>query len=396
MQRTVYFNIFWLILLLACTKADPLEQALESDNPAIREIMDKVEDHDVQVLFTTIARDKEGNVIFTPYEFQVDENRYFYPASTVKLPLALLALEKLNELQNQGFAVDKDTPFKVFSGDGTELLYEKDSTSATRELTLGHLIKKIFLVSDNEAYNLLFDFLGRDRTNERLHELGYASSQIMHKFKVGADNENTLTYVFGTAGEEIYRQGPIRSTMSFDKSHMTNILRGRGYINERDSLIEEPFDFSGKNALGIRDLDLMTRSVLFPESVSEKHRFDLTEKDREFLKFWMSRTPGESDYPKYPNPPHYDSYVKFIMFGDDKESMPDNIRSYNKVGLAYGTLTETAYIHDEERGIEFMLTMTLLVNDNGVYNDGIYEYDETGIPFMAELGRLLYAGLASD
>ncbi len=42
------------------------------------------------------------------------------------------------------------------------------------------------------------------------------------------------------------------------------------------------------------------------------------------------------------------SYGKFIIFGDSKKQIPDNIKIYNKVGYAYGTLTETAYITDKK------------------------------------------------
>ena len=38
-----------------------------------------------------------------------------------------------------------------------------------------------------------------------------------------------------------------------------------------------------------------------------------------------------------------------------------------------------------------MVTATLLVNRNGVFSTmTTYEYDEIGIPFLAELGRQLY------
>ena len=37
-----------------------------------------------------------------------------------------------------------------------------------------------------------------------------------------------------------------------------------------------------------------------------------------------------------------------------------------------------------------MLTATILVNKDGIFNDDNYEYDEIGIPFLAELGRQLY------
>ena len=39
----------------------------------------------------------------------MDANQYFYPASTVKLPIALFALEKLNEYKYLSI----DTPFML-------------------------------------------------------------------------------------------------------------------------------------------------------------------------------------------------------------------------------------------------------------------------------------------
>ena len=53
-------------------------------------------------------------------------------------------------------------------------------------------------------------------------------------------------------------------------------------------------------------------------------------------------------------------------------------------------LTDVAYIVDSENSIEFMLAATIHVNANGIFNDGIYEYDELGFPFMAELGKQVY------
>jgi len=32
----------------------------------------------------------------------------------------------------------------------------------------------------------------------------------------------------------------------------------------------------------------------------------------------------------------------------------------------------------------------VLTNGNGIFNDGVYEYDELGVPFLAELGRQVY------
>ena len=78
------------------------------------------------------------------------------------------------------------------------------------------------------------------------------------------------------------------------------------------------------------------------------------------------------------------------MFGDNKEAIPQHIRLFNKVGLAYGYLIDNAYIVDFERGVEFMLTAVISANENGIYNDGQYEYDAVSFPFLANLGRVIY------
>jgi hypothetical protein len=101
----------------------------------------------------------------------------------------------------------------------------------------------------------------------------------------------------------------------------------------------------------------------------------------------MQLLPNEAGYDREE---FYDSYGKFFMFGDSKENMPKNVTIYNKVGYAYGTLTDCAYIKDETNKVEFLITATILVNEDKIFNDNAYEYDEIGIPFLAALGQELY------
>ncbi len=86
----------------------------------------------------------------------------------------------------------------------------------------------------------------------------------------------------------------------------------------------------------------------------------------------------------------YHNYEQFFIFGDGKTPMPNSIEIYNKTGYAYGTITECAYIKDLKHQIDFLVTATILVNRNEIFNDSVYEYNTAGIPFLAELGRVLY------
>ena len=126
---------------------------------------------------------------------------------------------------------------------------------------------------------------------------------------------------------------------------------------------------------------------MFPENFPENKRFDIDDEDQEFLLSAMSQLPRNAGY----DPEEYpDNYVKFFLFGDQKNAIPDEIKIYNKIGQAYGTLTETAYITNVAKDVEFFLSATVLVNKNGIFNDDNYEYETIAIPFFAALSRQIY------
>ena len=106
-------------------------------------------DNKVQIIYTQIDRGNNGNPKFTDHYFNINDSSYFYPASTVKLPIAILALQKLNELKIAG--LDKNTTMISEAGySGQTEVYNDPSTPDGRP-TIEHYIKKILLVSDNEC-----------------------------------------------------------------------------------------------------------------------------------------------------------------------------------------------------------------------------------------------------
>jgi len=386
-------GIMLVILFSSFQEQDmnPLHQIMSSNSPKIKAIADHLDDHEVQILYTHIERDDNGLPVFQEFEFQLNDDQYFYPASTAKLPVAILAIQKVRELQKKGIKISLDDRFVVSDPDSDDIIIETDSTSASGYPSIKHMIKKIFLVSDNDAYNYLFDFLGRDYVNGQLSKLGMEPSHLNHKFLYGADNVHTWSFKFyNQEGELTYEQESITSYVEGHGLPLNGLIKGVGYTDNNGTLFNEPFDFSEKNYFSIRSLNRILKGVIFPESLPEGSKFNLTLEDMEFIKYWMSRNTFESNYPDYKNSGLWESYVKFFMFGDNKNPMPKNIRIFNKVGDAYGTLTDVAYIMDSENNIEFMLTATVHVNANGIFNDGVYEYDQLGFPFMAELGRQVY------
>ena len=65
------------------------------------------------------------------------------------------------------FPLQKTVHFTI---DNTGKYVQKtDNTQSQNQMTIAHLIKKIFLVSDNDAYNYLFDFLGKKTIDQELN-----------------------------------------------------------------------------------------------------------------------------------------------------------------------------------------------------------------------------------
>ena len=379
-----------LTITISCNNSSTiLDKVLNKNIYELQKVLKNKEKHDLQILLNEIKRDDSGKAVFKEDAFQLDEGRYFYPASTAKLPIAILSLQKINELRSVGLQISGDTPFFITDKNG-EILVKRDSTHSLGILTINHLIKKIFLVSDDNAYNYLFDFLGTDYINKELTQRGLSKTRIYHKFLFGADNINTWGYTFLNENQKIiYHQPSISALVDLKPNNLKGILKGIGHIKS-DSLLLKPMNFERKNRISIRDLEGILKRIIFPEAFSEKELFNLTKTDYKFLRYWMSRTTLESNYPDYNDDKHWDSYCKFFIYGDQKGAMIPEIRIFNKVGQAYGTLTDVAYIKDEKNKIEFFLTATILVNKNMIYNDDIYEYDEIGIPFLAALGRSVH------
>ena len=382
------FGCLFMIYSCKPTDTNPLTNILHSEHEIFETILDDLEKYELQVIYTQIDRDLDNHPIFTTYKYRVDKNQYFYPASTVKMPVAFLAMEKVNRLNINGFDIFcKMQTDSAFEGQSRVL---HDSTSADLNPSLAHYIKKVFLVSDNDAFNRLYEFVGQQTIHELLTAKGFSDQRLVHRLSIPLSteqNQHTNPIVFYKDDTLVYHQGPAFNVQRYTPS--SSIKKGEGHMIG-DSLVSKPMDFSNKNYISLDDLHGVLQAVIFPEAQFEEHRFQLTEVDYKLLYQFMSQLPEESYYPRYSLSDYYDSYVKFFLYGDSYEPIPKHIRIFNKVGLAYGYMIDVAYVVDFENHVEFFLSAVIHVNENQIYDDGVYEYDSLGLPFLAQLGRSVY------
>ncbi len=105
----------------------------------------------------------------------------------------------------------------------------------------------------------------------------------------------------------------------------------------------------------------------------------------------MSKLPTESDFPKYDPKEFHPFYAKMLFYGRDATATQDpDIRIFNKYGDSYGFIIDNSYFVDFKNKVEFFLTAVVQSNEDGIYNDGKYEYKTVCYPFMKNLGQVIY------
>jgi hypothetical protein len=343
----------------------------------------------IQILYTQINRDKNNIPHFKDYSYRLNANEYFYPASTVKFPLSVLALEKLNNLKVQGLTKASTAIYDSVTA-RQETIYNNPYAIDGRQ-TIEQAIKEVLVVSDNNAANRLYEFLGQEYIHSQLANKGYPEVYIRNRLELGRtplENRQTQAVHFYDANNKLIYTQPAQNNTG--KLPYYNVLIGNGYLNGQDSLINAPLNFSEKNRISLSDLHHIMQSVIFPEQMHQKQRFNLSSDDRKFLLQWMHTTPNESNYPTYDSLAYYPAYAKFIMLGSERGTIPSNIKIFSKAGDAYGFLLDNTYIIDMEAKVEFMLSAVIYVNADGILNDNTYDYRTIGLPFMKNLGNTIY------
>jgi len=366
-----------------------LDSLLHSD-PRLARVLAHPARYELQVIYTQINRDAQNQPHFVPHTYHLDARRYFNPASLVKLPVAVLALEKLNQLKAPG--VNRRT---IMATGASYRCQTRVSFAAPadsdRTASVGNYIKRMLLVSDNVAYNRLYEFLGQRPLNERLAQLGFPNARIIRRFApcdVQANRFTNPISFHSRQGDTLYKEAAKANTEPYTNP-LGQVKKGRAH-QAGGRIINEPFDFTTANYLPLADVTTLLQSILFPSSVPASQRPALTADDQSFLRRYLSATPHESGFHPYAGAHYFDAYKKYLYYGrnPDQPRQP-GLRIYNVVGMSHGFLADVAYFADSLNQAEFMLSAVLYVNQDGIINDGAYEYESVGLPFLASLGHLI-------
>ena len=383
-----------------------LEGLLESRPDLFGDLLAAGDAHRVKVEVVVVERGAEGPVLV---RHTLDRGpEYFYPASAVKTAAVVAAFEGLGDLAAAGAPVSRSTALRFHPLFEDDALEERDPTHLNGgTITAGHEARKVLLVSDNGAYNRLYELAGNDGVNDALWSAGLTDSRILHRLSEFRSPEQQLRVpaidLLDEAGRVLVSLPRRTAPAPGSNAELTGIELGRAHTTG-GALVQGPMSFALKNFMPLSDLVDMNIMLLRPDLLPALDRergglpragFDLAEGDREFIREAMASTPGASRDPRYDAEAYPDDYSKFLLPGLLRIRPMGALVVRDKVGRAYGFSVTNSEVVDRRTGRTFFLAAAVYTNPNGVVGDSVYDYARAD-RFFGDLGEVVGRAVLGD
>jgi hypothetical protein len=363
-----------------------LLKLLNSGDTTINELLSNQSKYQFQLSYTRVLKNKSKEWF---EEHSLNENKfYFNPASSIKLPLLLLALEKLTYLKEKG--IDLDTRISVHT---CSCDFDTDGYVAkSKNPTMRQFIRELIIMSDNDAYNLLVDFVGYEYFNKRYRQLGYDGFILKRRFTSNCSTDQNKWYgglrFYDSANNLLYVQECDTSKEIYFIDSTKYILTAGTAHLENGILVEGPKDFSNNNYLNFNQMNHFFKEIFIPEKFNKNFKIDSVYK--------VALFDALKDYPYSLTNSGYDLsniqdwHYKFFIDSSVMNTTNMRLKIYNKVGMAGGFVSDFSHIVDESSGIEYFLSATMLAKKDDVINRGKNNYDDFGIPVFRKIGAIIY------
>ena len=400
-----------------------------------KKVFKKYKKYRFEIVYTQINRNLNGDVTFKKFHLG-DSTSYFYPASVVKLPLAIAVSEMIQKAPfynvNGSMKLKLDTvtychhlyentndDYHRIQNDDTwasiakkyritlndfyhwNNLNEYSSPKVNTTVKIYHrkirpsindLISSMLIYSDNEAYNKLFEMAGGDYLTSWLSNYGFEKSSITRKFLWCEDEEKSTSVAYDILNDKdvIIYHGNEKKWNSANHVKVAGIKVGKQYFG-KNGLVNSPRDFSDHNRILLTDLHEMMKRLIFPQSNNSNQVYQMNTNSYKFLIRKLGNYPREHVNPLDSIYDHYaDGENIFLYNGEDTTKIDTKFRMVNIVGQAYGFSTDCMYFTDDESKTEFFLSMRIYTNKDEILGDDKYEYTEMAMPLMKKVGEYFF------
>jgi len=387
----------WLALggVAGAAPAGDLTPILSAQPGQFARLLATPETYRLQVLVSEVITNAAGQPDLRRFGYRVGAE-YFYPASSIKLGAAVTSLQTIEQLQAAHHSADllavPLTIAPLFPGDPAQT--NDPSNLEGGHITLAHELRKLALVSDNDAFNRLFDLVGHEHLNENLHTLGLDSVVINHRLsesRAVPGGQASASVTFWPPGEAPIVVPERHSSLNFT-NRAARLQVGRGYMRD-GKLVNEPMDFTHGNGISLADLQSLLVKLVRPDIDLGTPPLQLASAHRAWLLRAMTEYPRESTNPVYAVTEYPDDYCKFLLPGIRRvfpaTAPGGRIQITAKIGQAYGFTIENSYVYNPANGRAVFVTAVIYTNTREILNTDQYEYDTVAAPFYADLGELV-------
>lgn len=344
--------------------------------------------HRLQILVSEVVTGPGGARALVRHGYRVGAE-YIYPASAIKTFASVAAMRSLAATRP---AVDLDTPLVLCGARRCGGSRDRSNREGGKR-TLGHEIRKMQIVSDNGAFNRLYDYVGHREINAQLAAMGFSTVRIVHRLSTNeslAGHRRTPRMQL-RPGRQIV-EVPARDSEALPLPPPEPGLEvGLAHIGPDDAVVAAPMDFTGRNAAPLCALQQLSVALVAPELGTVE--LGLGAAHREALLAAMTIDPLASKNPRFTDPSQGVDRFKPLLPGIARVLPRAQIRYVNKAGKAYGFHIENAYIEDISSGRAFFVSAAIYADHDGTVGDDRYDYAEVSAPFFAELGELLARAL---
>jgi hypothetical protein len=344
----------------------------------MKQVLAAPETYRFQVLYSIV---KEGAKPSLERHGWRADAEYFFPASSMKVPITLAAYERMNALRKAGKT--------GFTRDATMQIYPSKGSGAPTTTSLARETWRALIVSDNFSANRLLSITGHREVHETCFGLGLSSVRVRTGFATGEEIDPAEVSPRITVGNV---ELPARkSTLTLPANDAKLLDIGEAYIDDRGRKVSGPMPFKEKNAAKLQHLQdaliHIMRPELLPPRPNSIYAAGAPNDDVAYLRETLGTLPSESGLAGYDRNIVADYPLSPFLRGIERVRSRGQFQIFQKVGQAYGFLIHNAYIVDKASGKSFFLTAAIYANADGVLNDDLYNYDTVAFPALADVGE---------
>jgi len=359
------------------TGPDPLmAQLLGGGSAALKTLVAAPEKYRFEVLYSVVQKDA-----LERHAYRADAE-YFFPASSMKVPITLAAYDRTAVLRGAG------KPW--LTRDATLRIHPVTGNADPYVTTLARETWRALIVSDNYSANRLLGFVGHREAHETLWSLGFASTRIHSGFATGEDidpAEASPRIEVALADGQTADLPARHSDLILPSTNATGLDIGQATIVD-GKRVAGPLSFADKNAMHLRDLQDTLIRIMRPELLGPASKPDTASKDDlDYVRQALGTLPSESGLAGFDRNVVADYQLSPFLRGIERVRARGHFQIYSKVGEAYGFLIANAYVVDKDTGRSFFLIASVFANPDEVMNDDNYGYDTTSFPALADVGE---------